>query len=221
MIAFTVPAGSPINEAGVLGPGNIGGVTPNKPGVVFDPGVGRMLTGNSDIVLQMHYTTNGKATTDKTAGRAAFPEGTADDAAARRQRDPAAVRDPGRRAGARSARLARAAGRHHHHVVHAAHARARQGHDLHREVSRRPHRGVAVGAEVGLQLADHVSVEGSEADAEGHRDRSRRALRQLAAEQVQSRSDEGRPLGRSDVGRDDDRLLGHGRRQQASRRQST
>ena len=70
------------------------------------------------------------------AGRLALPERTADVAAARRQRDPAAVRDPGRRAGARSARLARAAGRHHHHVVHAAHARARQGHDLHGEVSR-------------------------------------------------------------------------------------
>ena len=34
--------------------------------MIFDPGVGRMLNGNSDIVLQMHYTTNGKATTDKT-----------------------------------------------------------------------------------------------------------------------------------------------------------
>ena len=66
VIAFTVPAGSPVNEGGALGPGNIGGVTPNKPGVVFDPGVGRMLNGNSDIVLQMHYTTNGQATTDRT-----------------------------------------------------------------------------------------------------------------------------------------------------------
>lgn len=66
VIAFTVPAGAPINEGGALGPGNIGGVTPNKPGVVFDPGVGRMLSGNSDIVLQMHYTTNGEATTDRT-----------------------------------------------------------------------------------------------------------------------------------------------------------
>ena len=66
VIAFTVPAGSPISEQGALGPGNIGGVTPNKPGVVFEPGVGRLLTGNSDIVLQMHYTTNGEAATDKT-----------------------------------------------------------------------------------------------------------------------------------------------------------
>jgi mono/diheme cytochrome c family protein len=66
VIAFTVPAGSEISEGAVLGAGNIGGVTPNKPGVVFDPGVGRLLQGNSDLVLQMHYTTNGEATSDKT-----------------------------------------------------------------------------------------------------------------------------------------------------------
>jgi hypothetical protein len=66
VIAYTQPAGEKINEAGVLGPGNIGGVTPNKPGVVFDPGVGRLLSANTDIILQMHYTTNGEATSDKT-----------------------------------------------------------------------------------------------------------------------------------------------------------
>ena len=52
---------------GALGPGNIGGVTPNKPGVVFPPGVARLLRANSDIVLQMHYTTNGAPTTDRTS----------------------------------------------------------------------------------------------------------------------------------------------------------
>ena len=66
MLAYTQPTGSPLNEQGALGPGNIGGVTPNKPGVVYEPGVGRLLTANSDIVLQMHYTTNGEATTDRT-----------------------------------------------------------------------------------------------------------------------------------------------------------
>jgi len=66
VIAFTQPAGTPLNESGALGPGNIGGVTPNKPGVVFEPGVGRLLNANSDIVLQMHYTTNGQAAVDKT-----------------------------------------------------------------------------------------------------------------------------------------------------------
>ena len=66
VLAYTQPTGSPLNENGALGPGNIGGVTPNKPGVVFPPGVGRKLAANSDIVLQMHYTTNGEAATDKT-----------------------------------------------------------------------------------------------------------------------------------------------------------
>src|SRR6059058_2310584 len=66
VIAFTQPAGSPINGNGVLGPTNIGGTTPNKPGIRYPDGVGRLLRGNSDIILQMHYTTNGKATSDRT-----------------------------------------------------------------------------------------------------------------------------------------------------------
>ena len=66
VIAFTVPAGAPISEGGALGPGNIGGVTPNKPGLVFEPGVARLMRGNSDIVMQMHYTTNGTETRDRT-----------------------------------------------------------------------------------------------------------------------------------------------------------
>src|SRR5258706_7674839 len=66
VLAFTQPAGQPINQGGALGPNNIGGVTPNKPGIVFEPGVARRLRGNSDLIMQMHYTTNGTATTDRT-----------------------------------------------------------------------------------------------------------------------------------------------------------
>ena len=66
VLAYTQPSGSPVNPNGALGPGNIGGVTPNKPGVIFPPGVARMLAANSDIILQMHYTTNGEEATDKT-----------------------------------------------------------------------------------------------------------------------------------------------------------
>jgi hypothetical protein len=66
VIAFTQPAGAPISQAGVLGPTNIGGTTPNKPGIRYADGVARLLRGNQDIVLQMHYTTNGKETTDRT-----------------------------------------------------------------------------------------------------------------------------------------------------------
>src|SRR5258707_534476 len=56
VIAFTQPAGSPLKPGGELGPTNIGGVTPNKPGLVFEPGVARLLRGNQDIVMQVHYT---------------------------------------------------------------------------------------------------------------------------------------------------------------------
>jgi hypothetical protein len=66
VLAYTQPAGAPLDENGALGPNNIGGVTPNKPGVVYDPGVGRLLQANQDLILQMHYTTNGEAAVDKT-----------------------------------------------------------------------------------------------------------------------------------------------------------
>ena len=66
VIAFTQPAGAPISQNGVLGPTNIGGTTPNKPGIRYPEGVARLLRGNSDIILQMHYTTNGKPAADRT-----------------------------------------------------------------------------------------------------------------------------------------------------------
>ena len=66
VLAFTQPAGSVPKPGGELGPDNIGGVTPNKPGLVFEPGVARLLKGNSDIVMQIHYTANGKEGKDRT-----------------------------------------------------------------------------------------------------------------------------------------------------------
>jgi hypothetical protein len=66
VIAFTQPAGNPLSAGGVLGPTNIGGTTPNKPGITYPAGVARLLRGNHDIVLQMHYTTNGKEASDRT-----------------------------------------------------------------------------------------------------------------------------------------------------------
>ena len=66
VLAYTQPAGQPVNQGGALGPTNIGGVTPNKPGITFEPGVARLLRGNSDLIMQMHYTTNGKPAKDRT-----------------------------------------------------------------------------------------------------------------------------------------------------------
>jgi mono/diheme cytochrome c family protein len=67
VIAFTQPQGQEVKPGGALGPTNIGGVTPNKPGVVFEPGVARLLRGKSDMILQVHYTTNGTEAVDQTS----------------------------------------------------------------------------------------------------------------------------------------------------------
>src|SRR5262245_37815791 len=67
VIAYTQPTGMLERAGRPLGRTNIGGTTPNKPGVVFGEGIARLLRANSDIVLQMHYTTNGAAASDKTS----------------------------------------------------------------------------------------------------------------------------------------------------------
>jgi hypothetical protein len=67
IIGSAQPAGRDPNNERTPGRVGLGGITPNKPGVVTDPGVARWLPPNSDIILQMHYTTNGVATTDRTS----------------------------------------------------------------------------------------------------------------------------------------------------------
>jgi mono/diheme cytochrome c family protein len=45
---------------------SLGGITPNKTGVVFEPGMARLIKKGSNIVFQMHYTTNGRVEKDRT-----------------------------------------------------------------------------------------------------------------------------------------------------------
>src|SRR5204862_8240652 len=47
VLAITQPGRLPLNPGGTLGPTNIGGVPPNKPGVGVEPGVAALLPGNS------------------------------------------------------------------------------------------------------------------------------------------------------------------------------
>jgi mono/diheme cytochrome c family protein len=67
VIAYTQPSGIEGRSGSPLGRTNIGGTTPNKPGVVFGDGIARLLRAHSDIVLQMHYTTNGEEANDRTS----------------------------------------------------------------------------------------------------------------------------------------------------------
>ena len=45
---------------------HLGGLTPNKTGIVYNPGTARIIKKGSSIVFQMHYTTNGTAAKDRT-----------------------------------------------------------------------------------------------------------------------------------------------------------
>jgi mono/diheme cytochrome c family protein len=45
---------------------HLGGITPNKTGVVYAPGTARLIKKGSNIVFQMHYTTNGQVSKDRT-----------------------------------------------------------------------------------------------------------------------------------------------------------
>ncbi len=47
--------------------GGLGGITPNKTAIISPPGSARLVRAGSVIVLQMHYTTIGEATKDRTS----------------------------------------------------------------------------------------------------------------------------------------------------------
>jgi hypothetical protein len=58
IIAYTEPSSDqPTRPGNTFGPTNITGVSPNEPGLVFEPGVAKLLRAGHDIILQMHYTT--------------------------------------------------------------------------------------------------------------------------------------------------------------------
>ncbi|HSE37350.1 MAG TPA: thiol-disulfide isomerase [Blastocatellia bacterium] len=70
VIAFVQEAGASPGRGGRGGEGGrgqLGGITPNKSGVVFAPGTARLIKAGSSIVFQMHYTTNGIAAKDRTS----------------------------------------------------------------------------------------------------------------------------------------------------------
>jgi hypothetical protein len=68
VIAFSTAPGTPATGRGqgAAGRSQLGGITPNKTGVVFSPGTGRLIKAGSNIVFQMHYTPTGTAAKDRT-----------------------------------------------------------------------------------------------------------------------------------------------------------
>ncbi len=66
VIAFAAAPGTNAGRGEGNVRGQLGGITPNKTGVVFSPGTGRLIKAGSNIVFQMHYTPNGTAGKDRT-----------------------------------------------------------------------------------------------------------------------------------------------------------
>jgi hypothetical protein len=71
VIAYSQDAKSKDTAAGGEGEQRAGrmqlaGITPNKTGVVFEPGTAKLIKKGSNIVFQMHYTTNGTPAKDRT-----------------------------------------------------------------------------------------------------------------------------------------------------------
>ncbi len=56
---------------------HLGGITPNKTGIHYGEGMARLIKKGSSIVFQMHYTTNGQVTKDRTKIGFVFAKGPA------------------------------------------------------------------------------------------------------------------------------------------------
>jgi mono/diheme cytochrome c family protein len=54
---------------------HLGGITPNKTGIHYGPDTARLIKKGSNIVFQMHYTTNGQVTKDRTKIGLVFAKG--------------------------------------------------------------------------------------------------------------------------------------------------
>jgi hypothetical protein len=67
VIAMYTSSAASESGNGVTRAGGLGGITPNKTGIVYPPGTARLLRKGSNIILQMHYTTIGEAAKDRTS----------------------------------------------------------------------------------------------------------------------------------------------------------
>jgi mono/diheme cytochrome c family protein len=68
VIAYNQEPGARVSGEGELARGrtHLGGITPNKTGIQYGAGYARQIKKGSNIVFQMHYTTNGQVTKDRT-----------------------------------------------------------------------------------------------------------------------------------------------------------
>ena len=159
--------------------GPLVGVAPGTEAVVLKPGMARQLKAGTLLTFQMHYTTNGKAARDRSSVGFVF----AKEPPATELRTAFFMNQrfvlP---AGAKNERVDNWIGLHRRRQPAqpaSAYPPSRHTVEVHAGPCRWPARTDPVGAEVRLQLADGVPVQGAAADREGQPHRSLGLVRQL------------------------------------------
>ena len=199
--------------------GGVGGLVPGRLYQVMEEGVARKIPAGADIVLQMHYTTIGRGVTDQTeigVILAKEPPARVRAEGGGQIPNPQLVIPPNHPNFEVTAQRVIDKDTYLTNVYPHMHVR---GKDVKYVLDHAgwPRGNRALGAALRLQLADQLSPCRAEVHAEGIDPEGRRPLRQLAREPLQPRSVAGSALGRSDLGRDADRLLQHRRRAGAAR----
>ena len=170
---------------------------------MFREGTSRLLKAGSTITFQVHYTTNGKPTKDRTSiGFVFAKEPPKEEIRLSSFANGSFVIPPGAANHRIDAEIT-FVGRREAVVDRAAHASARQELRIHAAVSGWPQGGHPVGAALRLRVADGIRIRAAAARAEGHEAAGDRALRQFGNEPQQSGSESGSALGRSDLGGND------------------
>jgi hypothetical protein len=199
-------------EAGLWGGHFLAGYAPGSAPQIWKPGQARLVPAGSHLVFQMHYTANGKAASDRTQIGLVF-------ARQRPKERAVAIR-------AINSWFLIPAGAPNHRVTASATV-----HDDARLAAIRPHMHLR-----GKSFEEARGTEGSPIrlplpalllSGDSHRPacritaRLRRALRQLREQSAQSRSVAGCGVGRTKLGRDDDRLDRRAGRGEAGQRLSS
>ena len=193
--------------------GGLGGLVPGRLYGVFEEGVARKIPAGADIVLQMHYTTIGQPVVDQTEIGVDPREGAAG-AAARRGRRPDAEHDVRHSAGRSELRGDgeaddRLATRTSSTLYPHMHVRGKDV-TVHDHLSRRPRRSRAAACRSTTSTGRRATSSPSRSSCRRAR-RSRSSLHydNSTGNRYNPDPDSDSALGRSDLGRDDDRLLRH------------
>ena len=159
----------------------IGGFAPGTSALNFEPGSAMLIRAGSTIVLQMHYTPNGKEAIDRTKVGFIFAKQPPERGAAARHAHQRAAEDSGRREGLSTVGGNDDAHRRHAALAAAAHAPAREELGVHGDLPGRPFGSRSCPCRSTTSTGRPTTCSRAAEAAEGDQDSRRGPLRQLAA----------------------------------------